>query len=158
MSIESERAAVLEEAMSWRGTPYHPNADVKGSGVDCGMLLVRVYVDTGLRLGGGTVGHFPPPFDPRPYPNQWHLHNREERYLEIVRTWARELPEGTSPLPGDIAMFHYGHCYAHGGIVTEWPTVIHAMGPDRVMRQSTESNIMLKRLRKKFFTIWYDEP
>ena len=38
------------------------------------MLLVRVFVDTGLC----------PPFDPRPYPVDWHLHRSEERYLGFI--------------------------------------------------------------------------
>ena len=43
-----QRAAVVAAARSWIGTPYHHAADVKGVGVDCAMLLVRVYSDLGL--------------------------------------------------------------------------------------------------------------
>lgn len=147
MTEAEERARVVAEAMTWIGTPYHNNGDVKGAGVDCGMLLVRVFVDTGLVV----------PFDPRPYPNQWHLHNRAERYMEWVKRWASEVAgpdEGREPLPGDIVLFHYGQCYAHGGIVTEWPIMIHALGPNRVQRQSVTSNTLLRRLRKKYFSVW----
>ena len=52
-----QRAAVVAAARAWIGTPYHHMADIKGVGVDCAMLLVRVYCDLGL------VEHF----DPRPY-------------------------------------------------------------------------------------------
>jgi len=51
------REKIVAEARSWIGTPYHNCADIKGVGVDCGMLLVRVFVDLGLVE----------PFDPRPY-------------------------------------------------------------------------------------------
>ena len=46
----AERVAVVAAARSWLGTPYHHAADVKGrkGGVDCAMLLVRVYCDLGL--------------------------------------------------------------------------------------------------------------
>src|SRR6185437_15824401 len=44
----AQRAAVVAEARSWIGTPYHNCADIKGTGVDCGMLIVRVFVATGL--------------------------------------------------------------------------------------------------------------
>jgi cell wall-associated NlpC family hydrolase len=44
----SQRAAVVAEAKTWIGTPYHHAADVKGHGVDCAMLLVRIYGDLGL--------------------------------------------------------------------------------------------------------------
>jgi cell wall-associated NlpC family hydrolase len=56
-----QRARVVKEAVGWLGTPYRHQADIKGAGVDCGMLLVRVFVDTGLVA----------PFDPRPYENDW---------------------------------------------------------------------------------------
>ena len=96
---------MVAEARSWVGTPYHGCADVKGAGVDCGMLLVRVFVDLGLTE----------PFDPRPYPSDWHLHRSEERYLGFVFERGREVAE---PQPGDVAVFRYGRCYSHGGIVT----------------------------------------
>lgn len=162
MSECSERAAIVEEAMSWRGTPYRPNQDIKdkNGGVDCGMLLVRVFVDVGeklKKLNWNTVGKFPDRFDPRPYPNQWHLHNRAERYKGIVESLAHELSEGIEPGPGDIILFHFGHCYAHGGIVTKWPIIIHARGPRPVLREDVSVNTTLRNLRKKFFTIWYKE-
>jgi cell wall-associated NlpC family hydrolase len=50
-SEAAQRATVVAEARSWIRTPYHNCADVKGAGVDCGMLLVRVFVDTGLMPG-----------------------------------------------------------------------------------------------------------
>jgi hypothetical protein len=79
------REKIVAEARSWIGTPYHNCADIKGVGVDCGMLLVRVYCDLGLV----------PRFDPRPYTAQWHLHRDDERYLDgltrrrsMRRSWA----------------------------------------------------------------------
>ncbi len=146
MTIAEMRQAVVAEAMTWIGTPYHTEADVKGAGVDCGMLLVRVFVDLGLVES----------FDPRPYPSQWHLHQRAERYVQWVEKWTRELPGPPKriPLPGDIVLFHYGLCYGHGGIVTEWPLIIHAMGPSKVQRQRVDANTFLRKMRKRYFTIW----
>ena len=99
------RAAIVAAAREWIGTPYHNCADVKGVGVDCGMLLVRVYVDLGLVE----------PFDPRPYSPDWHLHRGEERYLGHLLARAHGVAR---PAPGDIVLFRYGRCYSHGGIVT----------------------------------------
>jgi hypothetical protein len=83
----AERLAVVQEAASWLGTPYHQNGDVKGAGVDCGMLLIRVFADLKLI----------PKFDPRPYPIQWAFNQRAERYLEIVQRFATEFSwAGTS--------------------------------------------------------------
>ena len=116
------RAAIVAEARSWIGTPYHHMADVKGVGCDCAMLLVRVYVD--LKLVE--------PFDPRPYTRDWHLHRGEERYLGFLLARAREV---AAPLPGDVILFKYGRCFSHGGIVTlSRPlTIVHAFHPARVV-------------------------
>lgn len=74
MTLEDhQRRHAVREAQSWVGTPYHPQGDIKGTGADCGMLLVRVFVDTGLCV----------PFDPRPYADDWYLHRAEERYLGL---------------------------------------------------------------------------
>jgi cell wall-associated NlpC family hydrolase len=121
MSLEGDqRRFVVREARSWIGTPYHPQADIKGAGVDCGMLLVRVFVDTGLCA----------PFDPRPYADDWYLHRSEERYLGFIFDRTKEV---ASPLPGDVMVFRYGRCYAHGGVVTEASplTIVHAFQPAR---------------------------
>src|ERR1700744_508533 len=112
------RAAAVAAAREWIGTPYHNCADVKGVGVDCGMLLVRVYVD--LKLVE--------PFDPRPYSPDWHLHRSEEKYLGHLLARARSLPR---PEPGDVVLFRYGRCYSHGGVVTRAAplNIVHAFHP-----------------------------
>src|SRR5215469_10862476 len=93
-SLETcQRAAVVAEAKSWLKTPFRDQADVKGAGVDCAMLLVRCFVDTGIVA----------PLDPRPYPPQWHLHRDEERFLEIVVKLGTEV--GRAPIPGDVIVY-----------------------------------------------------
>ncbi len=77
--VSAQRAAVVAAARAWIGTPYHHMADIKGVGVDCAMLLVRVYCDLGLVER----------FDPRPYTQDWMLHRNEERYLGFLLTRAR---------------------------------------------------------------------
>jgi cell wall-associated NlpC family hydrolase len=146
MTEDEERARVVTEAESWLGTPYHSNADVKGVGVDCGMLLVRIFVDSGMV----------PPFDPRPYPPQWHLHNRAERYMGIVKQFAHEIE--WPPKSGDVCLFQYGLCYAHGAVITKWPMVIHAIGigggSGFVIPANAERDVFVKHLRKRFFSVW----
>jgi len=116
------RTAIVAAARAWNGTPYHHMADVKGVGCDCAMLLVRVYCDLGLVE----------PFDPRPYPRDWHLHRGEERYLDFL--FARTI-EVAAPAPGDVILFRYGRCFSHGGIVTiaDPLTIVHAFHPARVV-------------------------
>jgi cell wall-associated NlpC family hydrolase len=159
-SVESEqRAAVVAQARSWIGTPYHNCADVKGAGVDCGMLLVRVFVDTGLC----------PPFDPRPYPADWHLHRSEERYLGFVFHRAREISTGVaaaSPTrqavgPGDVMVLRFGRCHSHGGIVTNATPlrIVHAYyQARRVVEEEVHRSAVLSDPARspRFFSFWAD--
>jgi cell wall-associated NlpC family hydrolase len=131
------RDAIVAEARSWVGTPYHNCADVKGVGCDCGMLLVRVFVDLGLVA----------PFDPRPYTHDWHLHRGEERYLDALFARAQRV---ASPLPGDAMLFRLGRCYSHGGVVTcpDPLTIVHASWPAQVVLEEvvTQNAMMRERL------------
>ncbi|MDR3407932.1 MAG: hypothetical protein P4L68_05490 [Methylovirgula sp.] len=146
MSETEERAAVVAEARRWIGTPYHNCADLRGVGVDCGMLIVRVFVDTGLCA----------PFDPRPYPPDWHLHRSDERYLGFVFDRCAEVEE---PRPGDILVFRYGRCYSHGGIVTAATplSIVHAFWPAGIVIEETLSrNAQLAdpARRRRAFSYW----
>jgi len=145
MDIEADqRARVVAEARAWVGTPYHSCADVRGAGVDCGMLLVRVFVDVGLCE----------PFDPRPYAPDWHLHRSEERYLGLV---CKNCTEVEAAAPGDIVVFRYGRCFAHGGVVTRADplTLIHAYSPAKsVVEERLDRNSAIARRERKFFSYW----
>ncbi len=112
--IDIRRAAVIAEAESWLGTPFHHEGRVKGAGVDCLMLLAEVYERAGL-IRRVEPGHYPP---------DWFMHRDVERYLAGVMELAREI-DGP-PQPGDVALFKWGRCFAHGAIVTGWPRMIHA--------------------------------
>lgn len=141
-----ERAMVVKEAQSWLGTPYRDNGGVKGSGVDCLMLLYMVYTNLSLIEC----------LDPRPYPMQWAFHQRAERYLEGIQKFAREI-DGP-PLPGDIALFPVGLTYAHGTIVIDWPQIIHANPPGDCRYADAVHQWDYVRLTRnkpaRFFTIW----
>ena len=145
MTEAEERAAVVAETRSWIGTPYVPGADVKGAGVDCGMLLIKVFQAT---------GHMDPTFDPRPYPMQWHFHQVAEKYLGYIEIFSHPLPEGVDPSPGDIVLFKFGKCFSHGAIVTEWPHAIHAMRPLKVGTINVLNTPKMARLERRLFTVW----
>jgi len=111
------RAAIVREALSWVGTPFVDCGDVKGpnGAVDCAMLLVRCYVDTG-RLA---------PFDPRPYSPRHMLHSNEQRFLGWIedRLGAREVAR---PRLGDMVIWQFGRCFSHGAILINSEEVVHA--------------------------------
>lgn len=100
------RAAIVAEALTWLGTPYHHHARVKGAGVDCAQILLAVYADA---LG------LAPSLDPGAYPTQWHLHRSEELYLHwLQRAGARQVQ---APALGDVALFRFGRTWSHSAIV-----------------------------------------
>lgn len=150
MPLEAyQREMVVREARSWVGTPYHCQGDIKGAGVDCGMLLVRVFVDTGLCA----------PFDPRPYADDWYLHRSEERYLGFIFDRTKEV---AAPMPGDVMVFRYGRCYAHGGVVTAANplTIVHAFQPARAVAEeevACNPALCAPVRRPKFFSLWATE-
>ncbi len=111
------RKAIVEQAISWDGTPFKNCSDVKGlnGGVDCAMLLVRSYVDSGML----------PPFDPRPYPPHWHLHQDRERFLEWIRDKLGG-QEKAEPALGDCIVYQFGRCFSHGAIMINSTQIIHA--------------------------------
>jgi NlpC/P60 family putative phage cell wall peptidase len=115
VNVEELRLRIVEEARSWIGTAYHHRAWIKGVGVDCLWLLIKVYQ---------TVGIVPPEFDPGNYTSDWYLHRDEELYLGGVQHFAHEI--AGPPLPGDVAMFKVGRCVAHGAICIGNDSVVHA--------------------------------
>jgi cell wall-associated NlpC family hydrolase len=113
---KKQQQAVINEAMTWLGTPYHRGAKIKGIGVDCGQFLIGVYEATGYLQAGEC--------DPGYYPFEIHLHRSEEKYLEWILKFCD--PVKGDPKPGDIAMFEFGQSSSHSAIVIDWPKVIHS--------------------------------
>ena len=127
LTPSSERLRLVEIAHSWLGTPWHHEARIKGAGVDCLQLLIAVYVEAGLIDD----------IHPDPYASDWHLHRDEPRYLEGLLGYCDPVDD---PLPGDIVMFKYGRQAAHGAIVIDWPTIIHAWRDQRAVVLSDVAN------------------
>jgi cell wall-associated NlpC family hydrolase len=145
------RAEIVEVARKWIGTPYLSNGMIVGAGVDCAMILVAVY---------RAVGIVPEGFDPRPYPPMWHIHQADERYRLLVERFAQSVPgpPARPSRPGDVVIFRIGRCYAHGGIITEWPRIIHARAPGAVWEEDVSQDCFGKhalwRAPRLFYTPW----
>lgn len=138
---QAQRQAVIDEARTWLRTPYHHMGDVKGVGVDCAMLLVRVY---------GAVGLVPADLDPRPYPADWHMHRSDERYLGWVSQYGAVVQ---TPAPGDVAVYRFGRSYSHGAIVVDEATVIHSYLKRGVELASMLHDPLADR-PVTFYTLW----
>lgn len=130
--------AIVAESLTWVGTPFVDCADTKGphGGIDCAMLLVRTYVDTGMLE----------PFDPRPYSNQWHLHQDEEKFLEIIEGQLRGQRVET-PRLGDVIVYQWGRCYAHGAIVINSDEIVHAYSKSKLCHVSWMKETELNFIR-----------
>ena len=134
----SQRSVVIAEAETWLRTPYHHMGRVKGAGTDCLMLLAEVYKAVGV------IPHIDVPF----YPPDWNLHRDAERYLEGLMPYAREI-DGP-PRGGDVAVFKFGRCFAHGVIVVSWPRLIHAWCDAGVVYADADQAPLIGRLVRFF--------
>lgn len=139
---DPRRAAVVAEAVSWIGTPFHHAARVKGAGVDCLHLLCEVYERAGV------ISRIDPPF----YRPDFHLHRDAERFLDGLSRHAREIPG--PPEPGDIALFRFGRCFSHGAIAVRWPSLIHANFLAKAVTWGEAGQTPLAGRPVRFFTVF----
>lgn len=139
----AKRAEIVTEALSWERTPYHPNARLKGIGVDCAQYPAAVYEAVSL------IPHIAPEYSP-----QWMLHRDEEQFLGWVREYAREIARDQVG-PGDFAIWKFGRCFSHGAIVIDLPEVIHAViRGGGVIRGNADRDEELRSREVKFFTLF----
>ena len=126
MTENEMRQKIIEEAMSWVGTPYHLGSRLNGIGVDCATLILQVMVNTGIftdeRLGQ--------------YGGDWWCHSSEEKYALAVLRHAKKVLEGvcyrsTQVAPGNIILGRVTGSTRlnHGAIVINYPMVVHAIDP-----------------------------
>ena len=138
--MEAWRAAVVAEAKTWLKTKWMHHSCVKGAGVDCAHFLKAVFVNCGLISD----------FDLGPYPSDWMLNQSEERFLAQIK---EHMVPTDAPLPGDVAVWKFFRCYSHGGIVIDWPTVIHAYARERCVTWGDASKYELAHRAPLFFTL-----
>jgi len=158
------RAKVVQEALSWKDTPYIPRGMVKGpnGGCDCLTFLAQVYERAGI------IDALPIPH----YARDFFLHDDFEFYLlgkgdtPGVLHFCEEIFE--TPKPADVVLWKFGKSFSHAAIVIEWPVIIHAFAMRPVSPDNAEVKSVLKRyvevkaLRgqirpRRFFTVkdWY---
>lgn len=135
----AKRQEIVAEAESWIGTPFHHEARRKGpkGGVDCGQLLIGVY---------GKLGYMPENFKVAHYPPDFAAHKNVEWYLSILEEFGEQV---SMPRPGDAVLFKWGRLFSHGGIVVEWPIIVHAWAPTKsVLRYNAEFNPLASKERR----------
>ncbi len=148
------RAAVINEALTWIGTPFRNLCDVKGAsgGVDCAMMIYRCFQDTGAINVR----------DPRPY-NPLGAPNKEEFLEFIVGTCKAKEITAAEARPGDVLVWRWGAPYRHGTILLNAEEICHAYLPDRIVTISRLDDAPIKyvtikghdTLRPvKYYTLW----
>jgi cell wall-associated NlpC family hydrolase len=141
----ADRQAIVDEALSWQGTPYRHRQASKGVGADCGMFPIAVFRSQGF-LNDYDVGE---------YSRQWYMHQAREMYLEHAAALGAKplaIADLAETQPADFIVFKIGRTYSHGAIVIEWPTVIHAAAPHSVMLADASRDAGLYRRQWKAFT------
>ena len=110
-----KRAAVVDEARSWLGTPYQHQASLKGAGCDCLGLVRGVW--------RALYGAEPQPAPP--YRLDWAELGAEETLLEAARRWLRPTNQAR---PGDVLLFRMadGAPVKHAAIASAEDRMIHA--------------------------------
>lgn len=116
--MSATREDIVREAMTWLGTPFHDHSGIKGAGVDCAHLIIRVYAAVGL------IEDFNPQYKP-----QWFQHKKEPLFIQALEAHGAKSVPVESALPGDVLMYRFGYHAAHGSIVEDANTIIHAYKP-----------------------------
>jgi cell wall-associated NlpC family hydrolase len=143
---EAYRQRVVAEARSWLRTPYRYGSQCKGTGADCVTFITAVFEACGLVSGAQPFG----------YSFHWHLGTDDEAYLREIARFFDEI--AGPPRPADLVLWKFGRVFAHGGIVIEWPLVIHALASsgvqlDDALRHNGLACLAGKPRPRKFFTL-----
>ena len=122
-------AQIVEEALSWLGTPYKHQASCKGAGCDC-LGLIR-----------GTYRHFwPEPLEPPAYSPDWAEEGGDETLLMAAQTYLDPVAHEAMQ-PGHVLLFRYRPTYPakHAGILIAPDRFIHAQHGSAVVLASLGS-------------------
>lgn len=143
--MDEARSKIIAVAREWIKTPFHDGARLKGIGVDCAQFVAAVYEESGI-IPQVETPHYSP---------QFFLHEKQERLIaHVVRYGGHEIEESAVG-PGDLALYKYGHCYAHAAIIVEWPKqIIHAHKMSRAVLPSRPFDGDLNGRPIKFFSLW----
>lgn len=115
---------VVEEALSWIGTPYRHQASLKGVGCDCLGLVRGVW--------RGLCGEEPEAL--KPYSADWAEAGKTDALLAAARRHFIEKPKAEMAA-GDMILFRWRpqHAAKHLGILVSEQAFIHAYEGHAVM-------------------------
>jgi cell wall-associated NlpC family hydrolase len=130
---QEQRLAVITEAKSWLGTPYHHRSRLRGVGVDCGTFCIEVYGRVGLLQVALPE-----------YSEDWMKHRTDPILMRVIREYFDPV---LAPETGDLALFKIGREVSHATIILDWPSVIHCSRPSGVITANAVRDIDIDRHR-----------
>src|SRR5208282_2795193 len=146
------RQEAVQIARSWIGTPYVRSGRLKGSGVDCGTLLLCYLVEIGAASHDENIPVFS---------DDWFSHATEESYKYRLMKHARKIAETVcvgrpDAMPGDLVLFRVvgSRVYNHGAIVTVWPKGIHALAGEGVREVNLAEHALTGHKEMAIFSPW----
>lgn len=97
---------VAQTALSYQGTPFHPQGRLPGVGLDCIGVAVCAYAANGFPVRDDTSYGFPPP---------------REMLQRVLHAHLGDPRPGTDPRTGDICalLWEGGRNVIHGGVFTD---------------------------------------
>ena len=129
-------------ADQWQGTPFMPNAAVKGAGVSCQKLVGAIYVE---------LDFLPADFSVPEGAMDWSNANQKSVIAAFMETLPQfeTLPATIAPQPGDMVGFKLGGCVHHCGLVVAADgKFIHCLRGGGVLFSSLRDASYLKRIEK----------
>ncbi len=147
MTSEEEKILV-NECLSWKGTPWKHGIGLKGFGVDCAYFVKCVFV---------SIGMYPNDFEIEPYSRDWSLHSEDPRIKNCLTTRCTLLQPSEGKKIGDILIFKFGKANGHMGIYLG--SAIKYMGNEAFihaqrMRGVIIDNFMLPVYQEHFRETW----
>ena len=108
-------ASLAVIAKSWEGTPFMPNAAVKGAGVSCQKLVGHILIEA-----GALPVDFPLPEEPMSWGNA-HTDSLFEKFMDERSEQFAPVPPPAWPnaRPGDVLGIQNGGCVHHCGLVLD---------------------------------------
>lgn len=138
-----KQLAAVKAALTWLDTPYHHHARVKGAGVDCAQLIIAAAMESGIITNEQAT------IAPN-YPVQWHLHNRDEKLLEVLESFGCVEIDKEMTQAGDIVCFQFGRVTSHLGIKINETQFIHARYDTKKVVINTMQHEWLDRWTKTY--------
>lgn len=121
---KSKRTKIVEEALTWEGTPFRDQQCVKGLGTDCAMLCFGIAAELGMvdKSERRKIAKYSP---------EQHYHTNESALTSTMETFGcKEIPIDNIKL-GDMVTFEYGNTIGHVGVIIETHdthyVIIHAV-------------------------------